>query len=365
MGKPAARVGDMTAHGGTITGPGIPTVLIGGMPAATLGDMHVCPMVTPGTPPIPHAGGPITLGSTGVLIGKKPAARMGDMAVCVGPPSTIVMGCPTVLIGEVGGGGGGGGAGAGAGGGGGSATSGALTSASIAGKEPEKDENSSDFIDFIFEDKGKFSVGGPRYTLSYPNNSKSYGFLGKQIKRVGVPEGNYQVDLHAIADVKWSKKEANVGEEIELKVETIGISDGEKVLLEIYVRDSNYTDHLLEVIETQIKGDKIEAKWKMQVDEKYLNICETKNNKKKYSVPFFFFKVGIGELHEQSGLLYIRDWIEIEAKDDKGNTIANKKFKAILPDGSIEEGILDNNGKARIENTTPGKVLINIELKES
>jgi len=47
------------------------------MPAACMGDMHVCPMVTPATPPIPHVGGPITLGSTGVFIGKKPAARMG------------------------------------------------------------------------------------------------------------------------------------------------------------------------------------------------------------------------------------------------------------------------------------------------
>src|SRR3989338_1990679 len=109
MGKPAARLTDSTAHGGLVTGPGCPTVLIGKMPAATLGDMHVCHMMTPGVPPIPHVGGPITLGSTGVLIGKKPAPRLGDMAVCVGPPSTVIMGCMTVLIGEAGGGGGGGG----------------------------------------------------------------------------------------------------------------------------------------------------------------------------------------------------------------------------------------------------------------
>ena len=52
----AARIGDMTAHGGSMV-VGNPTVLIGGMPASCLGDMHVCPMVTPGTPPIPHVGG--------------------------------------------------------------------------------------------------------------------------------------------------------------------------------------------------------------------------------------------------------------------------------------------------------------------
>jgi uncharacterized Zn-binding protein involved in type VI secretion len=88
----------MTAHGGSIV-VGLPTVLIGGQPAARLGDMHVCPMVTPGVPPVPHVGGPITLGSATVLIGGQPAARMGDMATCVGPPDTIAAGCPTVLIG--------------------------------------------------------------------------------------------------------------------------------------------------------------------------------------------------------------------------------------------------------------------------
>ena len=98
MSKPAARMGDSTAHGGVIA-VGCPTVLIGGMPAARMGDMHTCPMATPGTPPIPHVGGPIMLGSATVLIGGMPAARMGDMATCTGPPDTIAAGCMTVLIG--------------------------------------------------------------------------------------------------------------------------------------------------------------------------------------------------------------------------------------------------------------------------
>lgn len=96
---PAARQGDPTVHGGVIT-VGFPTVLIGGMPAARVGDMHTCPMATPGTPPVPHVGGPIMPpGMPTVLIGSMPAARMGDMATCVGPPDSIAMGCPTVLIG--------------------------------------------------------------------------------------------------------------------------------------------------------------------------------------------------------------------------------------------------------------------------
>lgn len=95
---PAARMGDQTAHGGAIVA-GMPTVLIGGKPAARLTDMHTCPMQTPGVPPIPHVGGPIVgPGSPTVLIGGLPAARVGDSCVCVGPPDSIVMGAPTVII---------------------------------------------------------------------------------------------------------------------------------------------------------------------------------------------------------------------------------------------------------------------------
>lgn len=68
-----------------------------GQPAARITDMHVCPMVTGN---VPHVGGPIIPpGEPTVLIGGMPAARMGDMAVCTGPPDTITSGSATVLIG--------------------------------------------------------------------------------------------------------------------------------------------------------------------------------------------------------------------------------------------------------------------------
>lgn len=93
---PAARITDMhtcpmangpVPHvGGPIIGPGCPTVIIGGLPAAVMGDQAVC------------AGPPdsIIKGSATVLIGGKPAARMGDQTAHGG---TIVLGCPTVMIG--------------------------------------------------------------------------------------------------------------------------------------------------------------------------------------------------------------------------------------------------------------------------
>ena len=69
-------------------------------PAARLTDMHVCPLITPGLPPIPHVGGPVIgPGVPTVLIGKLPAAVVGDSATCVGPPDSIIQGSSTVMIG--------------------------------------------------------------------------------------------------------------------------------------------------------------------------------------------------------------------------------------------------------------------------
>ena len=68
-------------------------------PAARLTDFHQCPMVTPGVPPVPHVGGPIAgPGAPTVLIGGLPAAKVGDLAVCVGPPDAIIKGSMTVKI---------------------------------------------------------------------------------------------------------------------------------------------------------------------------------------------------------------------------------------------------------------------------
>jgi uncharacterized Zn-binding protein involved in type VI secretion len=65
--------------------------------AARITDMHVCPMVT-GL--VPHVGGPILPpGTVTVLIGGLPAATVGDLLTCAGGPDTIVMGSSTVMIG--------------------------------------------------------------------------------------------------------------------------------------------------------------------------------------------------------------------------------------------------------------------------
>lgn len=93
MAAAAARLGDVTTHGGTVAGPGVSTVWIGGMPAAVAGDQHICP-IPPNTGHLTVSAFP--MGSPTVLIGGKPALRTGDLALCGAAP---VAGCPTVMIG--------------------------------------------------------------------------------------------------------------------------------------------------------------------------------------------------------------------------------------------------------------------------
>lgn len=96
----AARVGDPTAHGTTLTPKdpttGSPNVRIGGQPAWRAGDVHVCPLFNG---PTPHTGGTVLKGSKSVYINKLPAARQGDVVVEAGGPNKIVLGLMTVQIG--------------------------------------------------------------------------------------------------------------------------------------------------------------------------------------------------------------------------------------------------------------------------
>ncbi len=93
---PAARLGDMTVTGDAITGPGAPTVLIGGVPASALGDAVAGNACT----------GAITMGSSTVLVGGRPAARVTSQVTGVNPYSGVPVttavgppGAPTVMIG--------------------------------------------------------------------------------------------------------------------------------------------------------------------------------------------------------------------------------------------------------------------------
>jgi len=82
---------------------------------------------------------------------------------------------------------------------------------------------------------------------------KAHGWLGKQIKRTGVPEGSYTVELRAIVDAQWSVKKAAVDQYVDIKVDVIGIASGETATISIY-EQTRSSDIIREVIETSVSG---------------------------------------------------------------------------------------------------------------
>jgi uncharacterized Zn-binding protein involved in type VI secretion len=352
MGKPAARLGDMTAHGGSIV-VGFPTVLIGGMPAARVGDMHVCPLVNPGVPPPPHVGGPIAMGSPTVLIGGMPAARMGDMAPCAGPPDVIVLGCPTVLIGEAGAGGGGpSGMGMGT-----PASVAAQISAATAQKDnAETSTKWEHWIEFEFVDKAGKHVSGIPYKFTDPDGNESEAVLRLDgtIRRDGISQGQAKAVLMSVSNAKWSKEKAEVGEKIGISAETVGFDDDTPAIVEIIKRDVKGPDVVVDTIETRVKGGKIESEWEFFYPE-----AESKDvgaaGAMSYSSPEFYFRIVLGLCKGYSDLLLLKDDFEIELKNENDNPVADEDYILFLPDGSVRQGKLDGNGYVKEEKVPPGR----------
>jgi uncharacterized Zn-binding protein involved in type VI secretion len=332
MGKPAARLGDSTAHGGVIMA-GAPNVLIGGAPAARMGDMHVCPMMNPGVPPPPHVGQQILMGSPTVLIGGQMAARVGDPVMCSGPPDSIIAGCPTVLIGESA-----------------AVSAGAMISAAKAGGGTKGQEIEPHFLDVTFIDKAGLPVKGIDYKIKSPSGDETMGTLSGQIKKTGIPQGNYEIQLKAIVSAKWSKLSARDSETVKLRIEAVGFDSGSNVKFEIWEKNANKADSLIQTVENvPLQNDKAETSWQYTWSDNQLSAVAG------YSTPAFYFMAFVSGIAQRSGLLSYKDYVELWLKDADDNPVANAKFRVFLSSGEVREGQLDSNGYKKLEKVPPGK----------
>lgn len=374
MGKPAARMGDQVMNCndpadlpvGTIIST-TATVMINNMPAAKQGDKvvgvdtHIIMIPTPGGPvptPLPHPfnGTLLQSLSTTVQIEGKFAAMQDSIAInnpphipqggpFQKPPSNqgkVMLGSFNVMIGN--GGGGGGGSSRGGGGGG---------AAAVESAPQEVDPHR---LDVKFVDKGGFPVSGVEYSVEKGGTVVSSGVLAGQIAVANIEEGSYDIKLRAITKAVWSKAEARDGETVKAQMEGVGFADGAKATFEIWQRDINRADRMVETFEdVDISGDKAEAEWSYQWDEESPSEVETERAPTpQYSEPSFYFIVKVGGLQSRSPILGYKDFIEITLEDENGDPAADAAFRVVLPHGGVQEGNLDGNGYRKIENVPPG-----------
>jgi len=354
----------MTTHGGTIVA-GLPTVLIGGMPAARLTDMHVCPMQTPAPVPVPHVGGPmITLGSPTVLIGGLPAIRVMDMAVCVGPPDPVALGCPTVIIGESASGGAGGGGGGGVPPSGGSAVAAAFSAVvsmagggtGAGGDGGAQTAEEGHWIEYQFVDSAGNSVGGFPYEFTAPDGTESQGMVGSggRLYWSGSDAGQANVILKFISNARWSVDTAEAGESVTMSADVEGYDAGTPATFQIYKRDLRGADALVDTIETETQASSVEADWEYVLNGEGDEGATSDETQQGYSAPEYYFDVIVERGRARSDLLEYRDYIEIEAVDEDGDPMADVEYVLYLPNGALRTGTLDGSGCLREENIPPG-----------
>ena len=223
MGQPAARLGDATAHGGAITS-GNPTVLIGGQPAATMGDLHVCPMCSPG----PHVGGPVLAGAPTVLIGGKPAARVGDQCVCAAPaPDVILTGAPTVLIGGASGASSGAAAAA-------ASAHGATAALGTPGLGAEA-RPLSPWVGVGYTDAAGRPVTGWHYRADGDRQRDGQLGTGGQVWCDALAgSGAVEVGLVGVYACRWSEDQGRVGNPVGLSARCVGAEDGADAVFEVW-----------------------------------------------------------------------------------------------------------------------------------
>jgi len=156
--------------------------------------------------------------------------------------------------------------------------------------------------------------------------------------------------------------EAKVGEKVKLSAESFGLESGTKAIISIFLKDSNSSDKLFEVLETKIDSDKIKTEWEFKVDEKLLDIQNTEKKQGGYSLPEYYFVVKADSYSAHSGFLLFKDYIELELKDEDGKAAAGASYKLYLSTGEIREGKLDSSGYVKEENIPPGKVKVSVEI---
>lgn len=345
----AARVGDQSVHGGTIT-LGSYDVFIEFRAAARATDQHICPLLTP---PPPHGAGIISWGSPTVIINFKLAARMGDPIMCAGGgPNMISTGAASVLIGD--GGGGGGGAG---GGGGPSGSGGAQGSARSANTgSPESITKEPHWVAFEVVDSAGLPLSGISYTFTDPDTEESEGVLRVDgtIMRDALPSGTCNVLLMNVSQAQWAKATATVGEAVQMSAATEGFEDGTTALFQVFKRDFNQPDVVVGEVEAQVQGDAVEAEWTLERDEDITLASHGDIEQTGFSAPTYYFEVLVGRCQARSGMLVYTDQINIELKSAQDQGLPGEAYVLYLPNGEVRKGTLGSDGTKIEEKVPPG-----------
>ncbi len=205
--------------------------------------------------------------------------------------------------------------------------------------------------------KGK--ITGNRFwkNIEVPDNLKDELTATVKLSKHGLEKKSNTIPLLPpikITNLKWDKTEAKRGDILKLTADVKGAYDGAEAAIEIYEHDDDGAHDLVASFPSHVKSQKIKAEWEFQYIEDTDDIPDDNEAENGYKNPEYFFRVTIGGISEDSGLLKFRDWIEVQLLDADQNPIPDEDYKIVFADGQEKNGKLDENGKAVLKDLPPG-----------
>lgn len=326
-------------------------------PAATIGSMHVCPMLNPGVPPPPHVGGSVSgPGVPTVLIGGKPAAVMGDMCTCAGPPDTIVQGEATVLIG-----------------GKPAATMGSMTAhgGSITVGEPTV----------------LIGTGGSGATAITPLKKIPFPKISPLLKAIAAATGRgaslkeaqqnqeklkeeAETDTLELTNLVWQQEgqqidKAVIGQTVELTADVSGADEGASLSLQIIDVAGPDEEKELGNVGGVVADKKISIAWKVDYPIKKKNANDS-DEQAGYIEPELVFRGTTTNTCEvESGRLAVFTWLKVLLRERVGGKILKEtKCYLVHPDDSEEELVSDADGYVVVDELKIGDYRLTLKKQE-
>jgi len=208
--------------------------------------------------------------------------------------------------------------------------------------------------------KYKEKISGNRFwtQIKVPADAKQALYANVKLPKHGLQmKSNPLILLPTveITNLKWDKKEARRGDVLKLTADVKGCQDDTEAEISIWEYDDDGGHDFISKFPATIKNGKIEADWEYEYHEDTDEIPTEKELEKGYNPPEYFFRVIVGGVQADSGLLEFKDWIEITVRDEFGNPKASIDFILYLPDGRQKSGQLDSEGYVKVHDIPPGK----------
>ncbi|QQS36580.1 MAG: peptidoglycan-binding protein [Ignavibacteriales bacterium] len=206
-----------------------------------------------------------------------------------------------------------------------------------------------------------------RVELTIPEKAKDELYAEVKISKLSLTKKSAALNLLPqieIKNLKWDKDEVHRGDILKITADISGAYDGAEAEVQIWEFDSDQAHDLVTSIPVNVKNKKIETEWEFQYVDDTDDIATDEENENGYSWPEYFFRIVVGGKSEDSKVIKFKDWVEIEWRYPNGEPAANKNFKMYLADGSEVSGTFDDDGKYRLEYSSPGPVRVSLEEED-